>query len=91
MLQIGGNGFANIRRQRHFGPSSAFAPHCDLAEFPINIFKFQADDFAGSESKPGKQHQHRVIAPSSWSASISPRRIFSTVPVGRNLGIVENE
>ena len=51
-------------RQRHFGPPSALASDCDLAEFPINIFELYADDFASAESESGKQHQHRVIAPS---------------------------
>lgn len=63
MLQIGGKSLANIRRQRQLGPPSELSPNCDLAEFPIDIFKFQADDFAGAESEPGKQHQNRVTAP----------------------------
>ena len=47
------------KQQRHFGPSSALASNRDLTAFPIDIFQFQSDDFAGAESKPGKQHKHR--------------------------------
>jgi hypothetical protein len=39
MLQINGKGFANIGRQRQLGPPSTLTPDCELARFPIDIFK----------------------------------------------------
>jgi hypothetical protein len=64
---------ADVRRQRHFGPSSALASNGDLTALPIDIFQFQTDDLAGAESKPGKQYKHRAIAPSVGSSNGPPQ------------------
>lgn len=76
MLQIGGKGLADIGRQRQLGPPSALTPNCDLAEFPIDIFKLQADDFGSADSKSGEQYQNGVIASSSWSAPVGEPEDF---------------
>ena len=51
----------------------ALASNRDLTAFPIDIFQFQTDDFAGAESKPGKQHKYRAIAPSVCSPNGPPQ------------------
>jgi hypothetical protein len=77
MLQIGSNGLPDVRRQRHFGPSSTLASNRDLTAFPIDIFQFQRDDFEGAESKPGKQHQNRAIAPPVDSSNGPPQDLLN--------------
>jgi len=71
MLQIRGDGGANIGGQRQQALPSALAANAQLRPVPVDVVQSQPDDLAGAQSQARQKQQHGTIASADCSRAVA--------------------
>src|SRR6266576_3227338 len=69
--EVGGQGFAYIRREGHPVVKQPLASNEDFASSPVDVLKLESDHFPGAKTETGKQKKDGIVAATGRRAAVA--------------------